>query len=71
MQDVKARYYAIARKLLDVRGRYSDEELTTMPLYRFQYDKGALPLQVSALSVSERSVLLLLLQITTCDARHS
>jgi len=39
VEDVKARYYAIARKLLDVRGRYSDEELTTMPLYRFQYDK--------------------------------
>jgi len=39
VEDVKARYYCIARKLLDVRGQYSDEELATMPLFRFQYDK--------------------------------
>jgi len=39
VEDVKARYYSIARKLLDVRGQYNDDELSTMPLYRFQYDK--------------------------------
>jgi len=39
VEDVKARYYTIARKLLDVRGQFTDDELSTMPLYRFQYDK--------------------------------
>ena len=39
VEDVKARYYTIARKLLDTRGKYNDDQLSTMPLYRFQYDK--------------------------------
>jgi len=39
IQDVKARYYSIARKLLDARGLYNDDELVSTPLYRFQYDK--------------------------------
>jgi len=39
VEDVKARYYSVARKLLDTRGKYSDDQLSTMPLYRFQYDK--------------------------------
>jgi hypothetical protein len=39
VEDVKSRYYNIARKLLDIRGEYNDDELASMPLYRFQYDK--------------------------------
>jgi len=39
VEDVKARYYTIARKLLDVRGKHTDDQLASMPLYRFNYDK--------------------------------
>lgn len=38
VEDLKARYYSIAQKLLELR-EYTDEELSKMPLARFKYDK--------------------------------
>jgi len=38
-EEIKARYYGVQRKLLEIRAEHTDEELAKMPLARFQYDK--------------------------------
>lgn len=38
-EDLKARYYFICQKLLEIRSEYTDEQLAKMPLARFKYDK--------------------------------
>ena len=51
VEDVKGRFYSVTRKLLDVRRQHSNEKLSSMPLYRFAYDKvsHASPINVRAL----------------------
>jgi len=39
VEEVKARYYQVVRKLMEARGIMSDDELAGDPIYRFQYDK--------------------------------
>eukprot|EP00658_Telonema_sp_P-2_P026919 TRINITY_DN20907_c0_g1_i3.p1 TRINITY_DN20907_c0_g1~~TRINITY_DN20907_c0_g1_i3.p1 ORF type:complete len:303 (-),score=99.13 TRINITY_DN20907_c0_g1_i3:144-1052(-) len=39
LEELKARYYFVAQKMLEIRSEYTDEELHKMPLARFKYDK--------------------------------
>lgn len=39
VEEIKARYYFIAQKLLEIRPEYTDDEICKMPLARFKYDK--------------------------------